>query len=258
MKLEVRNATMGYGKKVILEEVNITLNKGEIVSVLGQNGAGKTTLFKTLLGILPTLKGDVWLDNKKLNDWSTTHYAQHVAYIPQAKSLPFPYRVFDVVLFGRSSHIALFSTPGRRDKERAERALDSLGIAHLKDKTYTNLSGGEQQMVIIARALVQEPDFLIMDEPTSNLDFGNQITILNQINKLKKEGVGIIMATHSPDHVFLCQSKVLAVKKNRVYAIDDFKNQVNEKFITDIYGVDVKIGYIEGLTTERKVCIPLL
>ena len=212
MKLDVRNATMGYGKKVILDEVNISLNKGEIVSVLGQNGAGKTTLFKTLLGILPTMKGSVCLNDKKLSEWNTTHYAQHVAYIPQAKSLPFPYRVFDVVLFGRSSNIALFSTPGRKDKEIAEKALHTLGIAHLIDKTYTNLSGGEQQMVIIARALVQEPDFLIMDEPTSNLDFGNQITILNQINKIKDEGIGIVMATQSLDHVFLCQSKVIAVK----------------------------------------------
>ena len=204
MKLEVQNGTMGYGKKVILNDVNLTLNKGEIVSVLGQNGAGKTTLFKTLLGILPIIKGEVQLDNKALKEWSINHYAQHVAYIPQAKSLPFPYRVFDVVLFGRSSRISLFSTPSRRDKEIAEKALTTLGIAHLKDKTYTNLSGGEQQMVIIARALVQEPDFLIMDEPTSNLDFSNQITILNQINKLKKEGIGIVMATHSPDPEFLC------------------------------------------------------
>ena len=257
MKLEINKGSLGYGKKMILSEVNISIGKGEIVSVLGRNGAGKTTLFKTLLGILPTIQGDVHLNGRRLQDWGTTEYARHVAYIPQAKALPFPYRVFDVVLFGRSAHVALFATPGRRDREIAERALRTLGIMHLKDKIYTNLSGGEQQMVIIARALVQEPDFLIMDEPTSNLDFGNQITIINQIKRLKNEGIGVLMATHSPDHVFLCQSKVIAVQDGHAMQIDDMA-QTGDRFFSDIYGVDVRVGHLEGFSSERKVCVPVL
>lgn len=258
MKLEIINGSLGYDKKAILSNVNITIKKGEIVSILGQNGSGKTTLLKTLLGVLPTIEGEALLNNQRIEEWTIANYAQRVAYIPQAKSLPFPYRVFDVILFGRTAHLSLFGTPNKRDKEIAERTMATLGITHLKEMIYTNLSGGEQQMVIIARALVQEPDFLIMDEPTSNLDFGNQITIINQINSLKKDGIGVVMATHSPDHVFLCKSKIITIHKGIVNQIEDIEKEANDSLFSEIYGINIKVGQMEGTTVERKICVPIL
>ena len=258
MMLEITNGTIGYGKKVILSDINLSIKKGEVVSVLGKNGAGKTTLFKSLLGLLPVLSGSVSLNGKDIKEWGNREYARSVAYIPQAKTLPFPYKVSDVILFGRAAHLSFFGHPGKKDREIVERTLDRLKINDLRDKIYTNLSGGEQQMVIIARALAQEPDFLIMDEPTSNLDFGNQIKILHQVLQLRKEGIGILMATHSPDHVFLCESKVVAIHRDKVIQAEYKNESLDDSFFSDIYDAKVKIKDLDGKGYHRKVCFPVL
>ena len=256
--LEVCNGAIGYGHKIILDNINLKINKGEINCVIGRNGAGKTTLFKSILRLLPLIKGDITLGQKKLKDWRQKEYARRVAYIPQAKTLPFPYRVADIVLFGRNAHLPFFGIPKKIDNELVDYVLNELSIIHLKDKIYTNLSGGEQQMVIIAKALAQEPDFLIMDEPTSNLDFGNQMRIIEHIIELKKRGIGVIMATHTPDHIFLCQSRVIALYLHDIIQTDYKDVTLNEHFFSKIYDTDVKIEKVKGMNYQRNVCFPIL
>ncbi|WP_321478556.1 ABC transporter ATP-binding protein [uncultured Bacteroides sp.] len=257
MKLEIKNAALGYQQKTILRNVNLEIHTGQTVCVLGRNGSGKTTLFRSLLGLLSLHSGEILLDGKDLSSWDRVQFARKVAYVPQARSLPFPFTVMDVVLFGRVSHLKSFASPGREDKAIAEWCLERLNILHLRKRVFTQLSGGEQQMVIVARALAQQPAFLIMDEPTSSLDFGNQIRIIRQVNALKDESLGILMATHSPDHAFMCNAKVAIVRNHTVMAQGACEKVITEGLLKDIYGTDIRIHALsDNIMTSRKVCVP--
>lgn len=255
MNLEIRNATCGYGSKSILTNVNLTVKRGQIACLLGKNGSGKTTLFKSLLGLLPLLRGEILLDEKNVRKLTRREFAQKVAYVPQARSLPFSFSALEVVLFGRTAYLSPFASPSKKDKTIAEEALELLHISHLRDRVFTHLSGGEQQMVIIARALAQQPSFLIMDEPTSNLDFGNQIEVISQICQLKSDSLGILMSTHSPDHAFMSDSEVVVVHEGGIWKNGPCQEVLSEQSLKAIYGIDVRITSTEN---GRKVCVPLM
>jgi len=257
MKLEIKNGIFGYPNKHILADINFELNTGEIVCVLGKNGAGKTTLFKSMLGVLKPLSGSILLNGKPIEHWNRPQFSRLVGYIPQARSLPFPFTVMDVVLFGRTAHMSAFGSPGKKDRILAEECLELLNITHLKNRTFTHLSGGEQQLVIIARALAQQPSFLIMDEPTSSLDFGNQIKIIRQVNALKNNSLGIIMATHSPDHAFMCDANVAIIHEGKLWKTGHSNDVVTEEILKEIYGVDVKVRSLGNKPEcNRLVCVP--
>jgi len=256
MTLEIRNGVFGYPDKPVLSDINFELNTGEIVCVLGKNGSGKTTLFKSMLGILKPLSGSVLLDGKSIGKWNRPQFARLVGYIPQARSLPFPFTVMDVVLFGRTAHLPVFGSPGRKDRVLAEECLELLNISYLRNRIFTQLSGGEQQLVIIARALAQQPSFLLMDEPTSSLDFGNQIKIIRQVNALKNNSLGIIMTTHSPDHAFMCDAKVAVIHEGTLWKTGHSKDIVTEMTLKEIYGIDIKVQNQNEF--GRSVCIPIL
>jgi len=257
MKLEIKNGVFGYPNKPILSNIDFELNTGEIVCVLGKNGAGKTTLFKSMLGVLKPLSGSILLNGKPIEHWNRSQFARLVGYIPQARSLPFPFTVLDVVLFGRTAHLSVFGSPGKKDLLLAEECLELLNIAHLRNKTFTHLSGGEQQLVIIARALAQQPSFLIMDEPTSSLDFGNQIKIIRHVNKLKNNSLGIIMATHSPDHAFMCDANVAIIHEGKIWKKGYSNDIISEEILKEIYGVEVKVRSLGNKPgCNRLVCVP--
>jgi iron complex transport system ATP-binding protein len=259
MKLEIKNATLGYAGNAVLRNVDIELNTGRTTCLLGKNGAGKTTLFKSLLGVLPLLKGEILLDGKDINRWKSRDCARVMAYVPQAKALPFPFTVSDVVLFGRTAHLSRFASPGRRDRLIADECLENLKISHLKNRVFTQLSGGEQQMVIVARALAQQPSFLVMDEPTSNLDFGNQIKIIAQVNALKGEMFGVIMATHSPDHAFMCRADVIVAHDGKIWKSGDCNDVITENLLKEIYDVDVSICTVRDKERRAvKTCTPMI
>ena len=162
MKLDVCSAVCGYRDKVILKDISFSVSSSEILCLLGPNGVGKTTLFKTILGFLKLKGGSVRVDGEDLAGWSRKKYAQRIGYVPQMHTPPFPFTVFDVVAMGRTAHLDAFASPSRADLEIAADALDSLGITPLKDRIYTEISGGERQMVLIARALTQQPQLLVM------------------------------------------------------------------------------------------------
>jgi iron complex transport system ATP-binding protein len=252
MELKIKNASLGYRRKVVLSNINFELLTGQTACIIGKNGAGKTTLFKSILGILPLLEGEILLDGKNITTWNRCKFARKVAYVPQTHSLPFPFTVFEVVLFGRTAHLGAFASPGKTDKLIAEDCLERLQIRYLKDSIFTQISGGEQQLTIVARALAQQPAFLIMDEPTSNLDFGNQIKILNQVNKLKNDSLGILMATHSPDHAFMCDAHVTVIHNEEIWKQGNCNQVITNEVLREIYDVDVRICQIEN----RKTCIP--
>ena len=177
MNLRVEKLSFGYGRMIVGNDVSFTLDAGEVLCLLGPNGAGKTTLFKTILGLVPPLGGTVMADGAAIHQWSRQSLARVFGYVPQAQLGFFPFTIREVVLMGRTARIGLFGTPSARDGEIADELLRLLNIDNLADRPYTDVSGGERQLALIARALAQEPQVLVMDEPTASLDFGNQVRV---------------------------------------------------------------------------------
>lgn len=257
MILEMRDLACGYGRRTVLSNVNLSIASGENFCFLGPNGVGKTTLFKTLLGAILPQHGEILADGMSLAGQSSRQRARIMAYVPQAHSAPFPFRAVDVVLMGRTAHISLTAAPSSHDHRVAEAALDRMGIADLSHRPYTELSGGERQLVLIARALAQEPGVLIMDEPSSHLDFGNQARLLALIKSLVQEReLAVLMSSHFPNHAFACASRVGLVKEGRLVVAGSPNDVLTEDRLEHIYGIPVRI--LEGdpnTDPTLKVCV---
>lgn len=258
MILDVNNVTCGYGSKPIVEGISLEVKNGEILCILGPNGVGKTTFFKTILGFLKLQKGEILLNGQNIDKWSRKELAKAVGYVPQAHTPPFPYSVMDTVIMGRTAHIGTFSVPSDKDIEIAEQSIERLNIGYLKNKIYTEISGGERQLVLIARALTQQPEILVMDEPTSNLDFGNQIRVLEQISMLAESGLAVIMTSHFPDHAFLCSTKVALMQREHSFIVGGVDEVVTEANLNSAYGIRVKIIETEIENGQIiKTCVPM-
>lgn len=263
LMLDVTGLACGYHKDPVVTDVTFSAHGGEIVTLLGPNGVGKTTLFKTLLGLQPALRGNISLAGRPLPDWSRPEMARLIGYVPQVHLPPFPYKVRDVVVMGRSAYMGLFSSPSKEDYRAADEALELLALSHLAKRIYTELSGGEQQMVLIARALTQKPRMLLLDEPTANLDFGNQVRVLRQIIGLASAGIGVLMTTHAPDQAFLCASRVrshaLLLQRGGHLLSGEVYQVLTEKNLQHAYGVDVRVEHTFGRNNESlQICVPLL
>lgn len=241
LSLRADNISCGYGKKCILKDISFEIKPGEVCCLLGPNGVGKTTLFKTMLGFLPRLGGHFYLGDKDIDECSRRDIARTIAYVPQAHVPAFPFTVEDVVTMGRTAWFKNTRTPGKEDIRIAAEILESLSIGHLRERIYTQLSGGERQMVLVARALAQQPGFLVMDEPASNLDFGNQMRVLKQVMDLKSRGIGIIMASHHPDHAFMCDADVLLISADRTFSSGHCDEMLTEETLSKAYSIPVRI-----------------
>lgn len=259
MKLELRSLACGYGRRTVLHDISFEVDLGENLCLLGPNGVGKTTLFRTILGLLPPHAGRVILDGKDLAQYSRRSRARVMAYVPQSHTPPFPFRVVDVVLTGRTAHIGLTATPSARDVEIAEECLETLGASDLAERTYTELSGGERQLVLIARALAQKPDVLIMDEPSASLDFGNQTRLLSLIASLVRRGdLAVVMSSHFPNQAFACATKVALVKDGTLLTVGQPDDVLTEPNLEMLYGIPVSILQNERDGIVQKVCTPCL
>ena len=200
MKLEGHALAIGYRDRIVGRGLDVELAQGEVLALLGPNGGGKTTLLKTLIGLLPPRGGEVRLDGRRLDLYSIRDRARRIAYVPQLHTPTFAFTVEAVVLMGRTAHGNLFSRPSAHDREVARQALVRFGIVHLSERPYTMISGGERQLVLLARALAQEPQFIVLDEPTASLDFGNQGKVMREIRALARSGHGVLFTTHDPNH----------------------------------------------------------
>ena len=251
---EVKNISFSYNDEQIFSDISFSIGRGEVLCILGPNGTGKTTLIKCLNGLHDIDSGDILINGKNIKKLSFREISKHIGYIPQSHVPSFPFKVFDVVLMGRAPYLNLTDSPKEEDVKIAQEALKTLGIEYLKDKEYTNLSGGERQLVFLARVLCQKPDMLILDEPTSHLDFGNQIKLLEIIDNLAKSGLSIIMSSHFPDHAFLSSTKVAIMKDKRFIDFGTPDDVVTEENLRKAYSIDVKL--IEW-DDKRKVCVPM-
>jgi len=253
--LEVRALSFGFPGRTIGRDVSFSLAAGESMCVLGPNGGGKTTLFRTILGLLPVKSGEVRLNERPLYLLDRADIARAAGYVPQGHSAYFAFTLLEFVLMGRSARVGAFSSPGRADRAVAERALESLGIAALADKPVTEVSGGERQLALVARALAQEPKLLVMDEPTASLDFGNQVRVLERILALAATGIAILFSSHDPDHAFLGAQRALLLGEGRVLELGAPKAVVRSDTLRRLYGVPVEVIEIQD---DRRVCLPSL
>lgn len=242
MRLSVERLSFSYGNGAheVLREVSFAAEEGQLLSVLGPNGVGKSTLFRCILGLLSGYAGTIRLDDADTRPMSAREIAHRIAYIPQTHYPAFNYSVFDMVLMGTTHAIGAFSTPGAKQRRAAEAAIGRMGISHLAGRSYMRLSGGEQQMVLIARALAQESPVLMMDEPTASLDYGNQHRVLSCVRDLARgDGYTVVLSTHNPQHALTYADAILALHGGRVLARGAPDGVLTGPMLKTLYGVDV-------------------
>lgn len=260
MSIEIKEAVFSYRKGLIVfENLNFSARSSGVFCLLGPNGCGKTTLLKCIAGLLKLKSGKILLNDQSIASLQRSVIASIIGYIPQEHAYTFAYSVFDIVLMGRAPHLGLFSSPSKKDFEIASECLDRVGIAHLRDKRFTEISGGERQMVLIARVLAQRPQIMLLDEPTSHLDFRNQTLVLRIISKLADDGLLVIMASHMPNQAITYASHVTLMNQGRLVIMGKPEDVITEKNLREIYSIDVKIFEVSDPVTGAllKFCEPL-
>lgn len=254
MSVEVRNLSFSYGDRQVLEDISFRVESGEMLSILGPNGVGKSTLFRCVLGLLSGYSGEVLINGRSGRTMSAQESAKHIAYIPQSSNPAFNYSVFDIVLMGATAGLSRFRSPGKEDMARCGWALEKIGISDLSERCFHRLSGGEKQLVMLARALTQNTPILMLDEPTANLDFGNQLKVLQQVQSLAREGYTVIQTTHHPEQSYLFSDRILAIHRGRVLLDGAPKDVLTASTLRTLYGVDVDV--VSLYEDKARICIP--
>ena len=254
MSVEVKNLSFSYGDRSVLHDISFTVKEGEFLSILGPNGVGKSTLFRCVLGLLSGYTGQVLVDGVDTRSFSVREAAKHIAHIPQSSHPIFNYSVSDIVLMGRTSGLSTFRSPRKADTDICHWAMEKVGITRLQDRCFHRLSGGEQQLVLIARALVQKAPILMLDEPTANLDFGNQLLVLEQAQNLAREGYTVIQTTHHPEQSYMFSDRILAIQNGRVLSEGRPADVLTPEVMRKLYGVDVEI--LSLYNDHARICVP--
>ncbi len=258
MKLEVSKGFFKFkNTDFILRDINFSLEEGDILSVLGPNGVGKTTLIKCLTGLLKWTRGETFLEGKNISSIKENEIWSKISYIPQKRNFSFPYTGLEMVLFGSTSSLNILERPKEKERIRAKEVMKIIGIDHLSNKNANEMSGGELQMLLIARSLVKDPKIIILDEPESGLDYKNQLIILNLIKKLSERGVIIVMNTHYPEHALKISNKCLLLNYDKTYKFGSTRDVLNRKNLKKSFSVDVKIEKISFDGKDYESIIPL-
>lgn len=259
--LEVNELAFSYSKeKQILENVSFKLKEHDIMCLLGPNGTGKTTLLRCILGLNKIIAGSIAIEGKNISRINGSKRAKVMAYVPQMTNMTFQYDGFEVVLMGRVSSQNLGAKFKKEDIALVDDIFKKLQIEDLKDKFFNQMSGGEKQMLLIARAIAQKSKIIVMDEPTASLDYGNQVKILKVIKDLAKEGYSILMTSHYPDHAFLACNKVALLKGGSILGIGHPSDIVTTKTLTSLYETDVLVAdaKLPKDYEDVKVCVPIM
>lgn len=257
LSLRVEKGTFWYRpERVLLHDVDFVLHPREIVAILGPNGVGKTTFLRCLMGLLKWKSGRSLLGDRDIGSIPPREFWRTVAYVPQARALPFGFTALDVALMGRSSRVGAFAQPGAADHRAALAALDRMGVAHLAHRRFGELSGGEAQLVFIARALAAEPRIIVLDEPESHLDFRNQLVILGALRDLvDTEGLACVVNTHFPDHALRIADRALLLGGEGLgHRLGPVSDLVDEVHLEQFFGVRVqRLEFSEGGRVHRAL-----
>ena len=256
-KIEVVNGSFSYNhKENIWENVNLQVNEGDCVCLLGANGCGKTTLLHTMCGAHPITGGQVLVNGKNIQDYAITELAQTVGIVYQDHTVSFPYTSLEVVRMGRAPYLSMFQTPSREDTLLAYEIMKELGIADIADKSYSKISGGQRQLVLIARTLCQQPDVILFDEPTSHLDFKNQAIVMKTLQKLSDKGMTIVMTSHFPSHAWQVGTKVVLMGRKGIIDQGTPEEIMTEENLSNIYDVKVRIVNKQTEGSKAFFCEP--
>lgn len=232
--------------KTILNDLSLSVEKSSITAILGPNGTGKTTLLHTILGLLAPQSGEIWIAGKNISAYKRSELSQVMSLVPQSEVVPFNFKVIEYVLLGRTPQLGFLDMPSEHDIELVRETLQMLEIHHLEQRPVTELSGGEQQMVVLARALVQEPQVLLLDEPTSHLDLSNKGRLLKILQTLAQHSVTIVFSTHDPDAASMIADHVILLKAGAVLDTGLISDVLTSEKLTQTYGTEVKVLSIEG------------
>ncbi|MCQ2546638.1 MAG: ABC transporter ATP-binding protein [Clostridia bacterium] len=257
LMLETKNLGFSYGDTKILKDINFRAYEGQLVALIGPNGAGKSTLFKCILKFLHGYEGQILIEGQDMAKMSRPQIAKKIAYIPQTSVPVFDYKVLDIVLMGLTGGLKPLETPKKKHVDRAKEVLEDMGISHLADRGYGRISGGERQLVLLARAIVQNAKILVMDEPTANLDYGNQFRVMEKIRELVDNGYTIIISTHNPEHALLFAEKAFVLQDGCVKAAGPSREVLTEKLMQELYDVEVRLLDTQFRGEEAKVCMPV-
>jgi len=255
MIYSIQNVSYKYPgtSRAVISNVSLTLREGEILSILGPNGAGKTTLLNCMVKLNIPCEGDIFLRGKNIRDMSAKEVAGIVGYVPQTHMPVFGYTVLNFVLMGRAPKIGIFKRPNRDDEDAAFEALETLNIAHLANRPYTEISGGERQQATIARAVAQNPAVILFDEPTAHLDYGNQHRILLLLRSMARRGFSVVLTTHNPDHAILLGGSAAVLDREGRLATGESHTVINEARLIDLYGTKLRMPYVPEVS--RTVCV---
>ncbi len=259
MKLSVNAGTFSYrGGKPLLKDVSFSAEEGEVLAILGPNGVGKTSLVRCMLGFNAWDSGETLIDGRPLKAFPKRRIWQRIAYVPQMRASAFAYSVEDTVLLGRSPYLGDLSMPGKRDREIAQEAMALAGVKHLRGKSTARLSGGEGQLVLIARALAARPECLVLDEPETGLDFRNQLMVLDLIRRLSREkGITVILNTHYPDHALRISDRVLLLFGEGIYQFGRTEMMLTAEHMRSLFGVEIALWHQKVKERDYAAVIPL-
>lgn len=255
MLYNIQNLHFSYRAKgpEVLRGVNLSIRQGEILTVLGRNGAGKSTLFSCMLGMKKPQQGSIHIQGRSISTMTEREIASVVGFVPQSHNPAFSYTVEEFVLMGCAAKIGLLSSPGEREREKTYEALEKMGITHLAQRPYTELSGGERQQVTIARAIVGEPKIILFDEPTAHLDFANQVKVLRIVKKLSEDGYAVAMTTHDPNHALLLGGYTAILGSNGKITWGETETIVTQENLEKVYGADICLQPWPEI--GRSVCV---
>jgi iron complex transport system ATP-binding protein len=254
----VRGAVFRRGDRDVLRSIDLDVFRGEVLCILGPNGCGKTTLLRCLGGALTLDAGVIRLEEADIGRLTAADRARRVGFLFQEHTPSFPFTILDLVTMGRAPYLSLFESPHADDVRLAERALERVGVLHLRHRPYTQVSGGERQLVLLARTLAQNPDVILLDEPTSHLDFRNQVLTLKIIRSLAADGMTMVMTTHDPNHGFLFDGRVALMKEGQFVAVGPASEILTGSRLTSTYGVDVAVLSVRASAAAPPltVCTP--
>lgn len=259
IKLSIKDASFGYNDhELVWNNINIDVEEGECLCLLGPNGCGKTTLLNCINGNYTLKSGAIYVNQRNIKAFSIIELAKTIGIVFQEHSAPFPYSSLEVVRMGRTPHLGLFETPSMSDTELAYSIMEEMGIAHLAGKSYTHISGGERQLVLIARTLCQEPEIILFDEPTSHLDFKNQAMVLRTIKSLSQKGMTIVMTSHFPNHVWNIGTRVAMLGYRGMVVQGLVEEVMTEENLSETYGVETKIYDAKSGIDYIRFCAPNL
>jgi iron complex transport system ATP-binding protein len=254
--LQTERLSFAYGQKRTLIDISFRLDKGDLIALVGPNGVGKSTLFRCLLGFMRGYTGKVLVAGEDLRTLSSRSLARAIAYIPQSTAQVFDFTVLELTLMGLTSRLSHFKTPGKKETAEAMEVLEGLGIVHLAYRGCGQISGGEYQLALMARALLQKAQVLLMDEPTANLDYGNQFRVMQRVSALAADGLAVIFSAHDPNQVLYHAKRALVLADGRLKADGPPSEVLGAKTLEALYGIEVKRFVLNEEGREMMVCLP--